>query len=231
MPTVYAISDLHLPGSTGKTMDVFGPNWLNHDQQIEVNWCKLVSEEDIVLIPGDISWAMKLEEAEADLNRIGSWPGIKVMIRGNHDYWWQGIGKLRQKLPSSMYAIQNDSVSVHGLTICGTRGWKVPGNENFTDEDEKIYLREVKRLELSLSAASQRDQVIVMLHYPPFNEQREPSLFVEIMQKYKVTKCVYGHLHGPKVQEAVTGTFDGIEYYLVSCDQVEFTPLLITNIK
>lgn len=231
LPKIFAISDLHLPGSTGKKMDVFGPEWVDHDRKIESHWRRLVSGEDLVLIPGDISWAMRLEEVEEDLDRIASWPGTKVMIRGNHDYWWQGIGKLRRRLPASMYALQNDSVSLGGFSICGTRGWKVPGCEDFTGEDEKIYRREVQRLELSLKTAGGQEPVIVMLHYPPFNERGEPSLFVELMQEYRVRKCIYGHLHGQHIQAAVTGNIDGIEYYLVSCDKVDFAPLLIAETK
>jgi len=231
LPKIFAISDLHLPGSTGKTMDVFGPAWVDHDRKIETNWRRLVTDEDLVLIPGDISWAMRLPEAEEDLRRIGAWPGTKVMIRGNHDYWWQGIGKVRQKLHPSVHALQNDAVFLHGWAICGTRGWKVPGGEDFTEEDEKIYRREVQRLELSLQAAGGQEPVIAMLHYPPFNEKGEPSLFVELMHRYGVRICVYGHLHGPHLAEAVTGNIDGIEYHLVSCDHVDFAPLLVKEIK
>jgi len=231
LPKLFGISDLHLPGSTDKTMDLFGPQWTNHGQQIAVNWLNAVQEEDIVLIPGDISWAMKLPEAQPDLDLIGSWPGRKVLVRGNHDYWWQSISKLRQALPPTMYAIHNDSLHLEGINFCGTRGWKIPGDEGFTQEDEKIYLRDLHRLELSLQAIRAEGEIIVMLHYPPFNEKGEPSGFVSLMKQYGVAKCVYGHLHGPKGKGGVTGPVDGISYYLVSCDQLGFAPMLIADIK
>jgi predicted phosphohydrolase len=230
LPKIFGISDLHLPGSTGKTMDLFGPQWVEHEQKIAANWRRTVAEEDIVVIPGDISWAMKLEQAQPDLDLIGSLPGTKVLVRGNHDYWWQGIGKLRKILPPTVYAIHNNSLNLQGVNICGTRGWKIPGDDGFTQEDEKIYLRELQRLELSLGTVKTPGEVIVLLHYPPFGENKEPSGFVSLMKEYNVSKCVYGHLHGSP-ERGVTGLVDGITYYLVACDQIGFAPLLIENIK
>ncbi len=229
MPIVFAIADLHLPGDSGKTMERFGQEWTDHDQKIADCWKKRVGEEDLVLVAGDISWAMTLEEALVDLERIGRWPGRKVLIRGNHDYWWSGIGKLRGALDPGTFALQNDCLYLDGIRICGTRGWLSPGGENYTPEDEKIYLRELLRLELSLKAAGNlQGELIVALHYPPFNEKGESSGFVELMQRYGVSHCIYGHLHGQSQWMAITGPVQGITYHLVAADYVDFCPVEIT---
>ncbi len=167
MSHLYAIADLHLPGGLNKTMDLFGDKWVNHTVKIEENWRREIKDEDLILIAGDISWAMRLNEAREDLARIASWPGTKVMIRGNHDYWWQGISKVREVLPENLLAIQNDSIHFQSWRICGTRGWRIPGNKDFKPEDEKIYLRELERLKLSLQSGSSKPKgikTIVMLN-------------------------------------------------------------------
>lgn len=234
MSKLFAIADLHLPGGTGKTMDQFGPNWVEHSKKIGKNWQKVVGPQDLVLIPGDISWAMKLTDAQEDLELIGSWPGTKIMVKGNHDYWWQGIGKLRKILPSGVHALQNDSLNFHDWHFAGTRGWQAPGTEKFTPEDEKIYIRELGRLRLSLETMEARrknGKTVVMLHYPPFNEKGEPTEFVAMMKEFDVDICVYGHLHGERGQTGVEGMVDGIIYHLVACDQIDFTPLFIGQMK
>ena len=150
---VFSISDLHLSINCNKPMDIFGPVWENYLQDIERSWNELVSDDDIVLIAGDISWAMRFEDAIPDLNYIASLKGHKVIIRGNHDYWWKGIKNLRADLPHKVYALQNDAMKIGNVVICGSRGWVVPEVEHKTPEDEKIYNREVIRLELSLKSA------------------------------------------------------------------------------
>ncbi len=230
MPKLFAIADLHLPGGSGKTMEKFDPEWINHDQKIEDCWKERVREEDLVLVAGDISWAMRLEEALPDLERISAWPGRKILIRGNHDYWWSSIGKLRRSLDPGTFALQNDCLYLDGMRICGTRGWISPGGENFTAEDEKIYLRELLRLELSLKAAvNLQGELIVVLHFPPFNEKGEASGFVELMQRYGVSRCIYGHLHGQSQEKAVIGLVQGISYHLVAADYVDFCPVEIIS--
>ena len=149
---VYAISDLHLSNSCDKPMDIFGGNWENYTSKIIDNWSKSVKQDDIVLVAGDISWAMKLEEAVSDLNWIDALPGTKILIKGNHEYWWKSISSVRQILPQSIKAIQNDAIKIGKFIFCGTRGWNVPdeNNKDFSDEDMKIFKREVERLKLTL---------------------------------------------------------------------------------
>lgn len=148
---IFAISDLHLSFNADKPMEVFGKAWENYVDVVAANWKARVSEEDAVLLAGDLSWAMKLEDALADINFVAGLPGHKVIIKGNHDFWWSSISRLRAALPSNFFAIQNDSVRVGDFLICGTRGWTVPEAGEVSEEDRKIYAREVLRLKLSLS--------------------------------------------------------------------------------
>ena len=227
---VYAIADLHLSDSMDKSMDIFGKHWENHADKIEAAWRKLISSHDTVLIPGDISWAMKLSEAQPDLDRIGRLPGEKYMIRGNHDYWWSSINKVRSVLAPGLHAIQNDSfLLADGTAICGTRGWIVPGAAAYEQDDEKIYLREVGRLKLSLDHARDRgaERIIAMTHYPPFNDRQEPNEFTRLFTQYGVEQVVYGHLHGVGGVSYRVKELDGVQYKLTSCDYLCFVPALI----
>ena len=149
---IYAIADLHLSLTSEKPMDVFGEAWRGHAEKLERNWRERVQADDLVLIPGDISWAMQLSAALPDLSFIGDLPGKKILLKGNHDYWWSAIGRVRASLPEGMRALQNDSIVENGIGICGSRGWLCPGSNNFSAEDQKIYLRELDRLSLSLSS-------------------------------------------------------------------------------
>ena len=224
---VFAISDPHLSFANPKPMDVFGDRWENHAQRMKDAWQKKVGDEDIVLVPGDISWAMKEKDAMADLNFLASCPGYKVILRGNHDYWWNSISKVRAMLPEKFYAIQNDSLRFGKLLLCGTRGWVCPGSAVYNEEeDRKIYEREVLRLQLSLQSLkrAEGDHVIAMLHYPPFNEKREESGFSSALAEAKVDQVIYGHLHGKSCMGAFEGFRDGIEYHLVSGDHLQFEP-------
>ncbi len=221
---LYAIADLHLSGSVDKPMDVFGDHWLKHHEKIQENWIKQVSEEDTVLIAGDISWAMKLEEAMVDLKWIHQLPGKKILIRGNHDYWWSSINKLNQ-LFDNLDFLQHNFFIYQDYAICGTRGWTCPNPFKFTEQDDKIYNREAQRLKASIEGAKKAgyDKIIVMLHYPPTNDHFEPSLFTEMVEYYKVEKVVYGHLHGEESYLAgLQGLYGGVEYHLVSCDFLNF---------
>lgn len=221
---IYGISDLHLSFSNPKPMDIFGDNWVNHWDKIKSDWMKNVREDDIILIPGDISWALKLEEALIDINEISRLPGRKVLLEGNHDYWWQSASKVRNSLPANMEIIQNDFYDAGYFYICGSRGWMLPGDERFKEKDLKIYNRELIRLNLSLSSVPSTlgKQIIVMMHFPPFNEKWEPSEFIDIMKKYNVSKCIYGHLHGESTKNVFEGNFQGIEFFMVSCDHLNF---------
>lgn len=223
---IFALGDPHLSFTTDKPMDIFGDQWMNHTEKISQAWMATVSEEDWVLIPGDISWAMNLEEVQTDLDFLAQLPGHKILIRGNHDYWWSTISKVRTVLPPGMHALQNDSIRVADIAICGTRGWETPGSFHFDKHDQLIYEREIHRLELSLQAADpQAKERWVMLHYPPTNEKQEQSGFIDVMKRYDVTLCVYGHLHGGGHKNALLGEHQGIEFHLTACDYLDFRPL------
>ncbi|MFZ5975570.1 MAG: metallophosphoesterase [Bacillota bacterium] len=225
---VFAIADLHLAGSMDKTMDMFGCHWEGHWNKIRSDWKDRVLETDLVLLPGDISWAMRLDDAREDLMEIAALPGTKVMIRGNHDFWWSSVTKLRSVLLPNMIPLQNQAYGLGGYVVCGTRGWICPSDGIFQAEDRKIYDREVSRLELSLKAGAklQRDnggaRLIAMMHFPPFNERQEESGFVRLFKEYGVQRVVYGHLHGKSLAAAFEGELDGVEYTLVSCDHLGF---------
>ncbi len=230
--TIFAIGDLHLPGGDTKPMDVFGSHWENHFDKIAADWRLKVAPDDLVLLPGDISWAMRLEEALPDLYLIGALPGKKVLLRGNHDYWWGAITRLRAALPANMYALQNDALNLGGVVLCGTRGWVIPGEAGLDPEDMRIYQRELMRLEMSLAQAQRLAPdlpKVAMLHYPPFNERQEPSGFTELMERYGVGDVVYGHLHGPGLKSGFTGLKRGVRYYLTSCDGLGFALLNVTE--
>ena len=222
---IYAISDLHISTNTNKPMDIFGGNWVGYLDKIKADWKEKVCDDDLVLIGGDISWAMNIEDAEKDLQTLKDLKGKKILIKGNHDYWWSGIGKVRDILPNNFYALQNDSIRFDGVVICGSRCWSVPGSPDFTEQDMKIYLRETERLKLSLSAASKLkqdgDKLIALIHYPPFNVNREDSLFTELFEKNNVDIVIYGHLHGKNVRADKIVVKNGVKYYLTSCDQVD----------
>ncbi|MDS0525567.1 metallophosphoesterase [Clostridium sp. SHJSY1] len=222
---LYAISDLHLAFNDNKPMDIFGEKWNNHDQKIKENWIKKVREEDTVLIAGDISWAMKEEDSKADLQWIDSLPGKKIISKGNHDYWWGSISKLNSMFEKTKF-LQNNYFVYNDYAICGTRGWICPGTERFTEKDNKIYLRELIRLRLSLDEAKKAgyDKFIVMLHYPPTNEKFEESGFTSIIKEYDVEKVIYGHLHGNGLNRVLNGLVDKVEYIMTSVDFIDFDP-------
>ena len=221
---IYAISDLHLSINNPKPMDIFGPVWDNYLQDIESDWASKVGQDDIVLIPGDISWAMKFEDSLADLDYIGRFSGKKILLRGNHDYWWKSISVLREHLPMGMYAVQNDAIRFDGVVICGTRGWTVPEQDHKTEQDKKIFDREVIRLQLSLDNAKQKmqpgDKLVCMMHYPPYNSRYEQSEFTRLLEEYGVDVCVFGHIHSYNKAQKLTHEMNGIKYYLTSCDLV-----------
>lgn len=232
---IFAIGDLHLPGGDKKPMDVFGAHWENHFERISVDWQERVADEDIVLIPGDISWAMQLSSALEDLRRIAQLPGRKLILRGNHDFWWSSLTQLRCSLPEGMHAVQNDAYDAGDVVFCGTRGWTLPQMVNgemarpgsSVSQDEKLYRREVMRLEMSLKAARRmaaQRPVFAMMHYPPLLPEyaRTGTEFTRLMTEYGVARCVYGHLHGPSVQRGYNGLYNGVQYDLVSCDALGF---------
>ena len=223
---LFAIGDLHLPGGDDKPMDVFGPQWDRHFFRVSEDWNARVGEEDTVLIPGDISWALQLKDAIPDLEAIGRLPGKKILLKGNHDYWWSSLTRVRASLPANMHVVQNDAMILDDLVICGSRGWNLPTEENpLTDEDRKIYLREVQRLELSLQQAKRIGEgrkIIAMMHFPPLYDNLRATAFTELMEQYGVHMVVYGHLHSQGIKAGFNGEQNGIQYYLTSCDSLDF---------
>ena len=220
---IYGIGDLHLDYSKTKPMDIFGDTWLNHEENIFNNWVKLVGDEDLVLLPGDISWALRLEDAFDDLKRIDNLPGKKIISKGNHDYWWESLSKLNQLNLDTIFFIHNNSYIYKDVGIAGTRGWVARDSDDFTAKDEKIFTRELSRLEMSLSSIKDNvNKKIVMIHYPPFNIDLTTNEFVSLMKKHKVDICVYGHLHGEGHKYAIEGNIEGIEFHCLSSDYINF---------
>lgn len=221
---VYAISDLHLSFDADKPMDIFGESWEGYIEAIKQDWLSKVKEDDIVLLAGDLSWAMTQEEAQKDIDFVASLSGNKVIIKGNHDYWWKSISRLRDILPPKFYALQNDSVKIGNIVICGTRGWTCPEGNNLTPQDRKIYEREALRLEMSLKGMerlkNEGDTAIGLMHFPPFNSKRDNSPFTDLFYKYGVGSVVYGHLHGGASRVDKLVVLNGVKYYLTSCDIV-----------
>jgi predicted phosphohydrolase len=191
-------------------------------------WRETVGDDDLVIIPGDISWAMRLEEALPDLQALAQLPGVKVLIRGNHDYWWPSISRLRAALPPGMHALQNDAFVYQGIAVAGTRGWITPFDREFTEHDEKIYRREAERLRLSLTDAKKKphDHLIIALHYPPFGPGGEPTLFTELIEEARPDAVVFGHLH-TAIPEKLPRGWKGIPLHLVAADVIGFRPRLI----
>ena len=225
---LYAISDLHLALKANKPMDVFGDHWYKHHEKIRTNWLQKITHEDTVLIGGDISWSISIDEGMEDLAWINELPGRKLIIKGNHDYWWSGITKLN-KLYENMHFIQNNYFSYEDYAVCGTRGWICPSGSGLSQKDEKIYAREQIRLRLSLDAAVKDGfkKFICMIHYPPTNERFEDSAFTEIFEEYSVEKVIYGHLHGPSLNRVLQGERNNVEYIMTSCDFINFDPVRI----
>ena len=228
---VYSIADLHLSLTVeNKSMDVFGERWRDHIRKLEQGWRAAVGEEDTVLINGDISWAMHTEDAQEDLRFIDSLPGRKVLLRGNHDYWWPGYTKLLSLLPPSMTAVQNNTVRLNGITVGGTRGWNIPGMSVFSEEkDRKIYEREKLRLKLSLQGFKEGEENYLMLHFPPFSEKDTHSEISEMIENSPVKYVVFGHLHGIAGKDVFEGEQNGVIYSFTAADKLNFVPKLLTG--
>lgn len=216
---------------TYKPMDIFGEEWHGHYRKIYENWLRLVSPEDLVLMPGDFSWALKLTEARYDLEFLGLLPGTIVGVAGNHDYWWQSLTQVRAALPPNMRVIQNDHLVFGDLAICGSRGWNCPNDVNFTDADLKIYRRELIRMENSLAGIKDKaETIIAVTHFMPTTEQHEKSDLIDLFQSYGVHSVVYGHLHSEAVRLRLPDYAWGINFHLVSADLINFTPVMIMEV-
>ncbi|MVN87468.1 phosphohydrolase [Deinococcus sp. HMF7620] len=229
---VYAIADLHLALTTPKPMTVFGPQWAGHPQAIFDHWQAAVHPDDLVLLPGDLSWAMRLPEALQDLAPVAALPGTKVLLRGNHDYWWPTAGKLRAALPPGMLAVVNDAVRVGNVVVCGTRGWVTPGHEPLGADDERLLAREAERLTLSVRAAQALrqpgDHLLMMLHYPPASPPYLPNPLTRVIEAARPDQIVYGHLHGVAPERAMRHV-NGIPAQLVAADGLRFRPQLLLD--
>ena len=224
---IFAIGDLHLSSSINKPMNIFGDNWENHDKKIFDYWIDNVDDEDVVFVVGDISWATKIDDAKMDLDIIEKMPGKKIFIRGNHDYWWSTATALNKLYSNSdkMVFMNTNYIRLDKYAVCGTRGWKTPLDERFEEKDNSIYIREAKRLELSLEQAKKDgcEDFIVLLHYPPSNSNYDDTLFLDVIKKYKPKCVIYGHIHGEEsFPFGINGKFDEVDYHLVSCDFLDF---------
>jgi len=226
---LFAIADPHLSKAQPKPMSIFGGAWAGHPEAFFDGWLSVVGDDDVVLIPGDISWAMRLDEAMLDLRDIAALPGKKVIMRGNHDYWWPSISKLRKALPAGIHALQNDALAVDGVVVAGTRGWITPGSRGFTAEDERIYQRELERLALSLAAARRLEgrYRAVMLHFPPTNTRLEPNGFTALIRAYRPDALVFGHVHG---DEPVLDELGDVDVHFVAADALAFVPALLAEL-
>jgi predicted phosphohydrolase len=219
---------MHLEGGTGKTMDRFGENWRDHDRKIFESWERVSREDDLLIVAGDTTWAMRMEEALPDLDRIGRMKGRKLLLKGNHDYWWQSESKMTKALHPSIRILNASSRIENRIAFAGTRGWVCPGDFGFKEHDTKVYERVVGRLRAALESLrgreSEYDSLIVALHYPPMNDRHEPSGFTNLIDEYKAEFCVYGHVHGEYIKSAFTGVRLETTYCLVSADALDFAP-------
>ena len=242
---IFAISDLHLSGGNIKPMDVFGSHWKGHYDVIRDYWMDHIRPEDYILHCGDFCWALKLDAALPELAEFAALPGKKIMIKGNHDYWWSSISKMRAAVDDSIAFIQNDSLIIEdeenktSIILCGSRGWTTPGTGDFKAEDERIYAREVLRLELSLKNAEKQralcrfsdQRLIALMHYPPYAlygaQAGRSTRFLDLLLQYRVDKVVFGHLHKPQPIRQTYFKIDNTEFYLTSCDMLGNIPALI----
>jgi predicted phosphohydrolase len=230
--SIWAIADIHaspldpITGAPSKPMSVFGEHWRDHVDRIENSWNALVRSEDTVIVAGDIDWAMRLDEALPTLRRIGGWNGRKILLRGNHDFWWSSDAttKVRRVLPPNMDLLHNNAITVEGYNVIGVKGSPVPGAIEWTETDAKLLHRETERLKLSIADRDPSLPTIAAFHYPPFFPAQGSTPFVDILQSAGVELCVYGHVHGSQARFGPNGAFDGIEYIPVAADFLDFAP-------
>ena len=228
---IYVIGDLHLSFSTNKPMEIFGKNWQNYEEKIKQDWLSKVKKEDTVILPGDFSWAMYLDETEKDFEFINNLPGKKILLKGNHDYWWSTVTSMRKYIYSKEFKnidfLYNNSYEFENKIIAGTKGWNISEDQ----EDIRLTKREVARLELSIkdgiSKYGDDKEIIVFMHYPPLTKNYMKTEYTELMKKYNIKRCYYGHLHANSIQDAIEGNAEGIEYKLVSSDGLDFKLLKI----
>ncbi len=228
--SIYTIGDLHLSFSQDKPMDIFGKNWENHELKIKEDWLKKVKANDTVILPGDFSWAMHLEDTYLDFKYLNELPGKKILLKGNHDYWWTTVTSMKKYLEEKDFCtidfLYNNSFEIENKIIVGTRGWSFQESEN----SKKMINRESQRLELSINSAIEKfgmeKEIIAFMHYPPIVKtvllENNHLEFYKIFKKYNIRRCYYGHLHGKSHLDAVTGEVGEIEFNLVSADYLDF---------
>jgi hypothetical protein len=234
--SIYTIGDLHLSFHENKPMSIFGSNWEGHEEKIKKDWIEKVKENDLVILPGDFSWSTYLKDTYEDFAYLNSLPGRKILLKGNHDYWWTTLTSMRKFLEENDFNnidfIYNTAYEYENYIIAGTRGW----GQNEEEEDKKLFKREVARLELSLEEATKKNpskerEIIVFLHYPPITNSNivnnEMSDFIKVMRKYDIKRCYYGHLHSSSIKDAVEGKYYGVNFKLVSADGLNFKLLEI----
>ena len=232
---IYVIGDLHLSFQTKKPMDIFGEQWKDYEKKIKNNWLKQINKNDLVILAGDFSWAMNLDESLLDFEFIHNLPGTKVLIKGNHDYWWTSLTKMKNFVEKNGFNdinfIHNNAFYYKDYAVVGTRGWTISETEN----SEKMLNRELIRLENSILNIQNREnkKIICVMHYPPITtemiKKNEKSLYIELLKKYKIDNCYYGHLHGKTQIGSVEGNIDGVNLMLRSSDYVNFIPKKIAE--
>lgn len=224
--SLFAIADTHLSFGTNKPMDTF-EGWQNYTEKLQKNWNKIISPADDVIIAGDISWAMNFDELRADFEFIEKLYGNKIILKGNHDYWWNTLTKMNRFIEDNGFKtirfLHNNSFTCGDVSVCGSRGWLFESEDKF---DEKVLNREVFRLRKSLDEA-ENDKKIVFLHYPPLTSNSKCDEIIDVLKEYKIDRCFYGHLHGDAAKYAIDDTVDGISFKLISCDRLKFTPYLV----
>ncbi|NMA06128.1 MAG: serine/threonine protein phosphatase [Ruminococcaceae bacterium] len=226
--SLYAIGDTHLSFGCDKPMDVFD-GWFDYVSRLSSEWNKNILNSDTVVLVGDFSWAMNIDEALEDFKFIDSLPGKKILVKGNHDYWWGSLKKMREKLKSNSIEtvdfLHNNFFTYDDIAICGTRGWITPDN----DADLKVYNRELNRLKLSLDLARQsgHERIFSFIHYPPIYLNYRQEEFIELLKQYNVERCYYGHVHGKSINFSVNTVVEDIKFRLVSADYLNFSPLFI----
>lgn len=229
---IYVIADLHLSFSQDKPMSIFGENWEGHSEKIKNNWISKVKPEDTVVLPGDFSWAMYLQDTYKDFEYLNSLPGKKLLLKGNHDYWWTTVTNMRNFLEENKFKnidfIYNNSYLVENKILTGTRGWNLLDTEN----SSKMIKRESIRLQLAIEDGIKKygddKEIIVFMHYPPISNTNKKSDFLKILKQYDIKRCYYGHLHGKSHQDAVEGLVDGIDFKLISADYLNFDVIKVT---
>ena len=227
--SLFAIADLHLSLGTDKPMDIFR-GWDNYVERLTNNWNKLVTDNDTVVIAGDISWAMKLEDTVKDFTYINNLNGNKIILKGNHDYWWNTVAKMNNFLKdnnfNSIKILFNNSYACGEYGICGTRGWPI---DSSSSDDKKVLSREVGRLKTSIESCLSLQKIpIVFLHYPPIYENSICDNIINVLKEYGVKKCYYGHIHGQNmINSSFNDEYEGIKFKLISCDALSFMPTLV----